>query len=151
MSKSKMMVLSVVLIVIVAIVAGCSGTGSTTANEATPKAASTPSSTANTTAVSGVDVPIAQALTLWQEKKAVIIDVRTPAEFKEGHIPGVTNIPLEQLEARIGEVPKDKQVLLICRSGKRSAQGTALLRGKNLTNVYNITEGMNGWQGPVEK
>jgi phage shock protein E len=88
---------------------------------------------------------------MWQNKQAVIVDVRTPAEYQEGHIPGVANIPLDQLESRMNEVPKDKKVLLICRSGKRSAQGTALLRGKGFDSVYNVSEGMNAWKGPVEK
>jgi hydroxyacylglutathione hydrolase len=48
-------------------------------------------------------------------------------------------------------VPKDKKVVLICRTGSRSAQGTSLLRGKGFTNVYNSTGGMSTWKGPVEK
>jgi hydroxyacylglutathione hydrolase len=147
MSKSKMMLFAAIMILTVAIAAGCTGTGTKPASDASTPKATSPSNTE----ASSVEVPIAKALTLWQDKKAVVIDVRTPAEYQEGHIPGVANIPLDQLEARIGEIPKDKQVLLICRSGKRSGQGTALLRSKNMSNVYNITEGMNGWQGPVAK
>ena len=99
----------------------------------------------------GVDVSVDEALRLWQNKEAIIIDVRTPAEYQEGHIPGVVNIPLDELERRAGEVPKDKKVVLICRTGNRSAQGTKLLRGKGFTNVYNSTAGMSSWKGPVEK
>lgn len=97
-----------------------------------------------------VDVSIGQALRMWQNQEAVIIDVRTYQEYKEGHIPGVANIPLDQLESRSSEVSKDKKVLLICRSGNRSSQGTSLLRSKEFGNVYNITEGMSSWRGPVE-
>ena len=98
----------------------------------------------------GIDISIDQALQMWQNKEAIIIDVRTPQEYREGHIPGVVNIQLDQLEDRSSEVPKDKKVLLICRSGNRSSQGTSLLRSRGFDNVYNITEGMNKWRGPVE-
>ena len=99
----------------------------------------------------GVDISVDETLRLWQNKEAIVIDVRTPGEYQEGHIPGVANIPLDELEKRIGEVPKDKKVVLICRTGNRSAQGTKLLRGKGFTNVYNSTAGMSSWKGPVEK
>ena len=99
----------------------------------------------------GVDISVDEALRLWQNKEAIIIDVRTPGEYRDGHIPGVVNIPLDELEKRIGEIPKDKKVVLICRTGSRSAQGTRLLRSKGLNNVYNSTGGMSTWKGPVEK
>ena len=99
----------------------------------------------------GVDISVDEALRLWQNKEAIIIDVRTPGEYRDGHIPGVVNIPLDELEKRIGEIPKDKKVVLICRTGSRSAQGTRLLRSKGFNNVYNSTGGMSTWKGPVEK
>ena len=99
----------------------------------------------------GVDVSVNEALRLWQNKEAIIIDVRTPAEYRVGHIPGVTNIPLDELEQRMNEVPKDKKVVLVCRTGNRSAQGTKLLRSKGFSNVFNSTGGMSTWKGPVEK
>ena len=98
-----------------------------------------------------MDISVDEALRLWQNKEAIIIDVRTPGEYRDGHIPGVVNIPLDELEKRIGEIPKDKKVVLICRTGSRSAQGTRLLRSKGFNNVYNSTGGMSTWKGPVEK
>ena len=100
---------------------------------------------------SAVDVSVDEAQRLWQNKEAILIDVRTPAEYRDGHIPGVANIPLDELEKRIGEIPKDKKVVLICRTGNRSAQGTKLLRSKGFSNVYNSTSGMTSWKGPVTK
>lgn len=97
------------------------------------------------------DVSIEEALKMWQNKEAVIIDVRTPEEYKDGHIPGVALIPIDQLPSRINEVPKDKKVLIICRSGNRSAKGTSLLRKNGFDNVYNVTGGMLAWRGPQEK
>ena len=99
----------------------------------------------------GADISVDEALRLWQNKEAILIDVRTPAEYRDGHIPGVANIPLDELEKRIGEIPKDKKVVLICRTGNRSAQGTKLLRSKGFSNVYNSTSGMTSWKGPVTK
>ena len=98
-----------------------------------------------------VDVSVDEALRLWQAKEAILIDVRTPAEYRDGHIPGVVNIPLAELEKRLGEIPKDKKVVLICRTGNRSAQGTKLLRGKGVDNIFNSTGGMSTWKGPVTK
>ncbi len=98
-----------------------------------------------------VNVSIEQAVVLWKAKEAVIIDVRTPEEYRQGHIPGVALIPLNELADRLDEIPKDKKVLLICRSGNRSAQGTKLLRNKGFANVYNVSGGMNQWAGPIEQ
>ena len=98
-----------------------------------------------------VDVSVDEALRLWQAKEAILIDVRTPAEYREGHIPGVVNIPLAEIEKRLGEIPKDKKVVLICRTGNRSAQGARFLRSKGFDNVFNSTGGMSTWKGPVTK
>ena len=98
-----------------------------------------------------IEVSVDEALRLWQNKEAVIIDVRTPGEYRDGHIPGVANIPLDELEKRMSEIPKDKKTVLICRTGNRSAQGAKLLRSKGLNNVYTSTGGMSTWKGPVEK
>ena len=103
------------------------------------------------TTKSGVDVSVDEALQLWQNKEATLIDIRTPAEYRDGHIPGVVNIPLDELEKRLSEIPKDKKVVLICRTGNRSAQGTKMLRSKGFANVFNSTGGMSTWKGPVTK
>lgn len=119
------------LIIVVLFVFGCSRSG--------------------TTRNSSIDVSIDEALRLWQSKEAVIVDIRTPEEYQAGHIPGVPLIPLDQLDKRAGEIPNDQKVLLICRSGNRSSQGTKLLRSKGFDNVYNVAGGMLAWRGPVEK
>ena len=54
------------------------------------------------------------------EQGALLLDVRTPAEFSEGHVPHATNIPVQELGARLGEVgPKTRPVVVYCRSGGR--------------------------------
>jgi len=133
MVKVKAILVAVLLMVTVIIATGCNSTGAKMAT------------------IETVDITAEQALQMWQNKTAIIIDVRTPTEYQEGHIPDVANIPLDQITNRMSEIPKDKNVLLICRSGKRSGQGTSLLRNNGFNNVHNITEGMNGWTGPVVK
>lgn len=75
---------------------------------------------------------------------AYVLDVRTPAEFAEGHIAEAVNLPLNQVKARIDEVPNNKTVYVICRSGNRSAQASEILN-KAGKNVKNVAGGMKDW------
>lgn len=84
---------------------------------------------------------------------AYVLDVRTPQEFAEGHVASAINLPLDQVEARAGEVPGDKPIYVICRSGNRSAQASAILK-KAGKDVKNVGGGMNDWVAagyPVSK
>lgn len=99
----------------------------------------------------GRDITVDQALKDWQNKSAIILDVRTSAEYAAGHIPGAKLIPLDELPKRINEVLTDTKVYVICRSGSRSSQAVGLLRDKGYSNTYNILSGMNAWKGPIEK
>ena len=69
----------------------------------------------------------------------VWIDVGTPAEYAQGHLPGAINIPLNEIEARIGSVAADKNtpLMLYCRSGNRSGQAQKILQNKGYTQVEN--------------
>jgi rhodanese-related sulfurtransferase len=70
---------------------------------------------------------------------ARILDVRTPEEFASGHVAGATNIPVQVLVSRIKELdPKDKPIVLYCRSGARSAQAALLLRGAGFVDVVDV-------------
>jgi rhodanese-related sulfurtransferase len=100
-------------------------------------------------AVPSFSVSAAEAQTVWEKQQAVIVDVRTVPEYEERHIPGATFIPLDQLPQRFSEVPKQGNVLIICRSGSRSNQAVALLREKGYSNVQSVTGGMLDWQGSV--
>ena len=66
----------------------------------------------------------------------VVIDVREPDEFAAGRVPQAVNIPLQQLPARLGEIPASGTVAVICQSGRRSAQGTEVL---NAAGIYAVT------------
>jgi phage shock protein E len=87
------------------------------------------------------------------EKKLswTIIDVRTPEEFAAGHIPGAVNIPLDTIEKRTNEVPKDKPVVLTCRSGRRSGLAQEILIKAGHQNTRNHLGGFSQWTGPVAK
>lgn len=75
---------------------------------------------------------------------ALLLDVRTPAEFGDRHIPGAVNIPLQELAARLSELgPKQRSIVVYCRSGARSAVASQLMRGAG----YDVLDigGMGSW------
>ncbi|MCC7450845.1 MAG: rhodanese-like domain-containing protein [Anaerolineae bacterium] len=73
-----------------------------------------------------------------------LLDVRTPDEYRSGHIAGATLIPLNELRARIGELPKDGDILCVCRSGSRSGAAAQQIAAAGLTGI-NLSGGMNAW------
>ncbi len=77
---------------------------------------------------------------------AMIIDVREAWEFKQGHARGARNIPLSQLGQRFREVPADRDILLICRSGNRSLQAAKFLQQQGRERVTNVSGGMSSWE-----
>ena len=81
-----------------------------------------------------------------------LIDVRTPQETSMGIIPGATLIPVDELETRLREVPKDgKATLIYCAGGGRSAAACEFLSSKGYTGMMNLTGGFGSWQGPRAK
>lgn len=69
-----------------------------------------------------------EAVTDALQRGATILDVRTPAEFRAGHVKGALNVPVDEIGVRLGEVPKDRPVLVYCASGNRSRRATGILR-----------------------
>jgi len=76
-----------------------------------------------------------------QKAGGVLIDVRTPGEVAEGTAPGSINIPLQEAEQRLGEFPKDKDLLIFCRSGKRSMAVSNILIQNGYERVFNVVGG----------
>lgn len=68
---------------------------------------------------------------------AVIVDVRSPQEFKGGHIKGSLNVPLQELQRSLGKIPKNKTVITCCASGMRSASAKSLLKSAGYQEVHN--------------
>jgi len=79
------------------------------------------------------------------DQGAFLLDVRTDVEWNHGHINGAVLIPLDELSARIDEVPTDQDVLIICRSGNRSGQARDILRAAGLKRTTSISGGINEW------
>lgn len=76
---------------------------------------------------------------------AKLIDVRTPAEFAEGHLPGAVNIPVDELASRMQEVgAKSERVVVYCRSGKRSARAKGMLEGAGFAKAFDLGAMRNG-------
>ena len=107
--------------------------------------------------LSGVpEVGALQAVQLLNRQDAVMIDVREPAEFSAGHAPNAKNIPLAQLDKRIGELGKFKNrpAVIACQTGSRAHSATALLKKAGFAEVFVLAGGINAWQQanmPVEK
>ena len=71
------------------------------------------------------------------QKGGMIIDVRTKAEFSNGHIKGSKNIPLQALPSNLNKLKKDKPIITCCASGMRSASAKSMLKSNGFSNVYN--------------
>lgn len=85
------------------------------------------------------------------KEKITVLDVREPAEYAFGHIPGSVNIPLGELEDRFEELRTAKNLHIICRTGRRSDFAAQKLTEKGFENVKNVVPGMTEWQGPLHK
>lgn len=99
---------------------------------------------------SEVDVTRAHAMYVDQ---ALLLDVRTQAEYAQQHIPGSLLIPLDELPNRLTELPRDRDIVVVCRSGARSKEGTAILRAAGFARSTCMSGGLRAWVAagyPVE-
>lgn len=79
-------------------------------------------------------------------QSALVVDVREPDEWREGHIAGAKHIPLGQIRARSAEIMKAPEVVFVCRSGSRSASAADALTKAGHANAYNMAGGMLAWK-----
>jgi rhodanese-related sulfurtransferase len=86
---------------------------------------------------------------LTNHKGMILIDVREPHEYNKGYIPGAVNIPLSQIKDRYNEIPKDKEIYLYCRSGKRSKQSAKHLIREGYTDLFHLQGGIMAWNGQI--
>ena len=77
--------------------------------------------------------------------EVLLVDVREPGEWGAGHVVGATHIPLGSITARASALPKDRDILLICRTGNRSAMAQMRLAQAGFTNITNVEGGMTAW------
>ena len=98
------------------------------------------------------EVSTDEAYKMYQQSSTFTVDVRTQEEWDEYHAPNTTLIPLDQLQNRLSEVPKDKEILVVCRSGNRSQQGRDILLSAGY-NATSMTGGLKEWYAkgyPIE-
>ncbi len=82
--------------------------------------------------------------------KMVLVDVREPHEWDGGHLELAMHIPLQQVPARANEIPADEEIVMICRSGGRSARAQQVLMSNGYKKVKNLVGGMLGWKKDVD-
>ena len=100
------------------------------------------------TPVESMDARQARQLIEQQPADAVtVLDVRQPAEYESGHIPGAKLIPLPELQERMGEIDREKPTVVYCAIGGRSRVAAQMLAGSNFPKVYNLSGGFKAWQG----
>lgn len=79
-------------------------------------------------------------------KNYMIIDVREEIEFNSGHIPNSKNLPLSKLKKEYKKLPKDKYIILVCRSGNRSLKALSFLKDQGFDNLVNYKDGITDWE-----
>jgi rhodanese-related sulfurtransferase len=77
---------------------------------------------------------------------AIALDVREPDEFAAGHVAEALSIPLGQLQARVGELPKDKPIVAYCGHGERSSSAVSILEGASFNKLTNMDGGFEAWE-----
>jgi molybdopterin/thiamine biosynthesis adenylyltransferase/rhodanese-related sulfurtransferase len=83
-------------------------------------------------------------------ERLVLVDVREPYEWQAGHVESATHIPLGELQKRVAEIPKDGEIVMICRSGGRSEHARQFLASAGYANVKNMVGGMQRWSREVD-
>lgn len=76
-----------------------------------------------------------------------LLDVRQPKEYEAGHIAGAKLIPIKELPDRLGELDREKPLIVYCAIGGRSKAAAQLLAGKDFANVFNVSGGIKAWEG----
>ena len=116
-----------------------------------------PAATAPASAAAAV-APMSQEALLEHQSRhpdhLFVLDVRTPQEYAEGNVPGAVNVPYDQLASRLAEVPKDKDVVLYCKSGRRAGIAADVLAANGYMRLSHLEGDMPAWieKGrPVEK
>lgn len=102
------------------------------------------------------DVDLVEALQLINHKNALVLDVREESEYKSGHILNAKWIPLGKLSDRTGELERyrEQNIVVVCRSGNRSASACAMLVKQGFAQAVNLSGGVMAWQKsnlPLEK
>ena len=96
------------------------------------------------------DISVQQGKEMIDRGEVFILDVRTQEEYASGHLKGSTllavqDIPKQELVEKLKEIPKDRKILVYCKSGRRSAQASGILAQNGFAQVYNMNGGITEW------
>ncbi len=123
------------------------------ADERAPAAAAA-SATASTVAVAEISAAALRERQSSKDPTLFVLDVRSGEEYAAGHVPGAVNVPHDQVAARIAELPKDRQIVLYCRSGRRAGVAAEVLAANGFKSLAHLTGDMPAWAtsgNPVEQ
>ena len=83
----------------------------------------------------------------WSDRSLVLLDVRTPAEYAEGHLPGAINIPHTELASRVAELSdaRDRDIVVYCRSGTRAEQALGVLKDAGFSRLFHLDGDYQRW------
>jgi rhodanese-related sulfurtransferase len=137
----KRIILSLLLLVLLGTAVACGSSQTATTN---PEPAI--SADLNEVLNLAETVDVQTVATIKERDDVIVLDVREQWEYDEGHIPGVTLIPMGEVVNRLNEIPTDKEVIVTCRSGNRSGQITDFLREQGFDNVHNMDGGILAWE-----
>ena len=144
-SKTKLGAALALVLTIAVVVSGCAAPAARAAQAPAAAAQAVDQAAGQPAALTlPVNIDVKMTNDLRNRDDVILLDVREDDEFKAGHIPGAEWIPLGKLSSRLDELPKDKTIVAVCRSGNRSGQATELLR-QNGFNAHNMQGGMNSW------
>lgn len=92
------------------------------------------------------DVTVQETKRLIEEKPdLVVLDVRTPSEYEDGHLPRAINIPVDDLLERLDELDRGDEILVYCRTGNRSTRAVGYLNDNGFTRLYHMVDGIVAW------
>ncbi len=92
------------------------------------------------------DIPTADAPAWLQQSGALVLDVREPAEYAAGHVPGAISIPQAELALQLDDIPRDRDVLVVCEGGTRSLRAAKFLRQSGFDRISNLVGGTSAWR-----
>jgi rhodanese-related sulfurtransferase len=95
---------------------------------------------------SAIEMTTAAAYTRYQTGADYFLDVRTPEEWAQAHLPNSTLIPLADLSGRLSELPRDRNIVVVCATGSRSRQAQTLLQKAGFAHAVSMQGGLTAWE-----
>jgi rhodanese-related sulfurtransferase len=93
----------------------------------------------------GKTVGVQQAVQLANQNQGIFLDIRSHDSFKAGSIPQARNVPEADIQAKLGTLPKDKPIIVVCDQGRDSARIAGSLRKQGYTQAFSLEGGLRGW------